>query len=458
MPNTALSIELHEGTRREWDGLQAALPAPLRLQISDAVRREAPALVRLFYDTLREEPDAAAILTHDLVSTRLGGSLQAWLLSLFPAEGAPGFEAMAAQQHKVGAVHARICLPLHLVSRAARLMRAAIITRLGLAVVEREALVQALGHVTNVLDIAMELMNDAFVQESSRNTRNEEAFRLFSLGQDVSLEREAQRAAIAEWLQAVFLATMKSVRPLRLPTIAASEFGLWVHHRAGVIFGSLPALDRVHGLMVEIDTQVLPGLAEPERAPAMLDLLESRVNDIRFIISDAFQAVIGLENGRDALTRTLNRRFMPSVLARETALARQSGLRFSVMMVDIDHFKSINDRYGHAAGDAVLSQVAEIIMRTVRLGDFVFRYGGEEFCILLVEADARRAGTIAERLRAAIEEADIPLGDGPSLRVTASLGIAQFDGHPDYTRLVEAADQALYRAKHTGRNRVMAAA
>jgi len=126
---------------------------------------------------------------------------------------------------------------------------------------------------------------------------------------------------------------------------------------------------------------------------------------------------------------------------------------FALFYLDIDHFKNINDTYGHSSGDAVLQQVAEAILSLCRPSDFVFRYGGEEFLVALVEADENKAFTIAEELRRQIAQQPLNLPDGARQSVTLSIGVAAFNGHPDYSHLVNAADRALYRAKQAGRNR-----
>lgn len=126
------------------------------------------------------------------------------------------------------------------------------------------------------------------------------------------------------------------------------------------------------------------------------------------------------------------------------------------LMLDIDHFKQINDTFGHAAGDAVLKQLAEILRRTSRAEDRVFRYGGEEFVAILTNAPLKIAVQIAERLRAQVEEARFGW-EGQTIPVTLSIGVAGASGkEQDGQGLIQAADAALYLAKKNGRNRVVA--
>lgn len=129
-----------------------------------------------------------------------------------------------------------------------------------------------------------------------------------------------------------------------------------------------------------------------------------------------------------------------------------------MLMLDIDHFKQVNDQFGHDGGDRVLQSLASVLGNQMRASDFVFRYGGDEFLVVLGEVDAERAESIAESLRQRVANADILLAANPSVKVTLSIGVAAFDGHPDYLRLVERADKALYSAKHDGRNRCVVAA
>ncbi|WP_429956296.1 GGDEF domain-containing protein [Gluconobacter japonicus] len=115
--------------------------------------------------------------------------------------------------------------------------------------------------------------------------------------------------------------------------------------------------------------------------------------------------------------------------------------------------KSVNDTFGHVVGDSVLRYVAKILVAQCRMSDFIFRYGGEEFLVLLTETAEEQAIQIAERIREAIERDSVLVVNGNNIHTTASFGIATFDGHPDYRHLIEDADRALYLAKAAGRNR-----
>jgi diguanylate cyclase (GGDEF)-like protein len=157
----------------------------------------------------------------------------------------------------------------------------------------------------------------------------------------------------------------------------------------------------------------------------------------------------------DPLTGLWNHEEILRALEREAVRARREGCCFSLIMADLDHFKSVNDTHGHMAGDSVLRQTAGRIRSAVRRYDSVGRYGGEEFLIVLPGCDRGGAASLAERIRSCIGNEAMDIPDG-SIQVTISLGTATEQGVDlvDVTSLVKAADQALYRAKEKGRNRI----
>lgn len=158
---------------------------------------------------------------------------------------------------------------------------------------------------------------------------------------------------------------------------------------------------------------------------------------------------------KDALTGLHNRRFFEHHLRAEA----DRGDTMGVLLLDIDHFKRINDGYGHHGGDRVLVEVAQRMRTLVRPGDLVARYGGEEFTVLLPGASPQETLAIAERIRHGIADTPIPVGDGREHPVTVSVGACDVaTGHADTAGLLRAADHALYAAKSAGRNRVSVAA
>jgi diguanylate cyclase (GGDEF)-like protein len=157
-------------------------------------------------------------------------------------------------------------------------------------------------------------------------------------------------------------------------------------------------------------------------------------------------------NTKDVLTGIYNRRFLESRLQEECDRHRRHSRPLSLLMIDIDFFKKVNDTYGHQCGDLVLHSVATKAASIIRSTDFIARYGGEEFCCLLPETTADAAETVAENLRKQIEEMENSF-DNSNVKVTISLGISSFISEDSPDSLLKRADDALYQAKHSGRNR-----
>lgn len=162
---------------------------------------------------------------------------------------------------------------------------------------------------------------------------------------------------------------------------------------------------------------------------------------------------------RDGLTNLYNRRFFMARLEAEVARAQREGTPLSVCMIDVDHFKRINDQRGHATGDDVLERLAGVLMAGLRPYDVSARYGGEEFAAVLPGATLQEAEQAAQRLREAIAAVRIPaFGDAPMPHVTASLGVSELARRADSAAaLLMRADHAMYQAKTGGRNRCVSA-
>lgn len=430
--------------------------------LKSIVLAKADELVELFYDAFLEDEEASAFLSHSVVHDRLSHSLRDWLLELLQTGARNDQIDFADRQRAIGEVHARIKIPIHLVLEGASLIKRTVAHYVMRSSLDRETLGEALILLNHRVDCAMQFMSQAYVSGTMRRAQLDESFRLFSLGQDITLERETQRAALMEWSQNILFTLFGAGPAASLKPISSSPFGLWFYHRAGILFQEATILESIDGAIQQIDKVLLPKLHDARTAGSStlaepLERLQALIEEIKLLMTELFQNVVGLENGRDPLTRTLNRRFLPSILSREVAIAGRNGTPFTILMIDIDNFKNINDQWGHSAGDLVLRQIAEIILDTVRPSDFVFRYGGEEFLVGLVEADVEQGFQVAERIRQVLMAHELRLSDETKFSVTTSIGLAAYEGHPDYAYLVEAADKALYEAKRAGRNQTIIA-
>ena len=188
-----------------------------------------------------------------------------------------------------------------------------------------------------------------------------------------------------------------------------------------------------------------------------LGRLAASVNRMRQKIADTVQTM-DIQANTDSHTGLFNFRFLVDHLVRESSSAVRHGTPVALLMVDIDNFKLVNDRYGHPGGDRALASIATTIANSVRETDVAARYGGEEFAIVMPHTDHRQALVVAEKIRAAVAATSIDLGIGEHCQLTVSVGAASFPqdcATPD--TLIALADAALYGAKHSGRNCVGAA-
>ncbi len=190
-------------------------------------------------------------------------------------------------------------------------------------------------------------------------------------------------------------------------------------------------------------------------AKNLLIVLSERVRSHNRVIADSYGELRKFERHAttDALTGLGNRHTMEDAFLREIKRCEQDEQPISLIMIDIDNFKTFNDQFGHLAGDRALSAVANILQHQFRPRDLLVRYGGDEFAVLLPEVNEELALAIAERVRKAVSGETGDSGDSLiQIPIRISMGVAELEGSSDLSALIRAADAALYRAKHAGRD------
>ena len=243
------------------------------------------------------------------------------------------------------------------------------------------------------------------------------------------------------------------------------------------------AISIMRPLIVKLDERTAPGLDQGghpqhalvvpiQRSGQLMGAMELYLNEWRDLTEDqvdllngvASEAAIAIRHAQlfqaqeenaltDELTRLPNRRALAQRFLQEMQRARRHRKSIAFLMIDIDHFKQVNDTYGHLSGDAVLAELAQILVTGARESDVCARYGGEEFALILHETTEPGARTLAERIRAKVAAATFPGGQ----KLTISVGVAATDEPALFTQLIDRADQALYAAKQAGRNQVAVA-
>lgn len=187
--------------------------------------------------------------------------------------------------------------------------------------------------------------------------------------------------------------------------------------------------------------------------PERLKLIKAMSSHVAVALENAFLYYMAIT---DELTQLYSQRHFRSIIGKEFAEFEQFGKKISLLMIDLDNFKKVNDSFGHVAGDHVLREVAGRVRSSVRDNDLVFRYGGEEFAVILPSTDIQGGAHVAERIRNAVRDAVLNI-DGASLHVTVSIGVATCpDNALTIKDLILTADSALYKAKHTGKDCVVA--
>ena len=459
-----MELTLSAQLAQEWSELTGTYPAPVRHAALHLAAANGEQLATYFYEVMLTDKIASQFLTHEQVKVALHASMSKWVVSIFELEPEAEFDEMVHQQIHIGNVHARVGVPVHVVLRGARSLKnkyAALLR--DDAQTPLESRMDVLSFIDVSIDFAMEIISGAYASSYDRSARAEESYRLFSMAQDVTAEKANQRSALLNWENDIMYQHMLAKEPIRLPRIGASDFGLWFKHKGAHVFQGSYETKVIVSAMTYIDNGILPTLGGESEAPLKDDPnqsvrdLHEQVRLISTHLERLFDERSELEAGRDSMTRLLNRRFLDVILSKEVAYARHSGTKFALLALDVDHFKNVNDNYGHDAGDAVLKQLATVLNEHTRGGDYVFRMGGEEFMVLLVDVQDAGAVRVAEKLRQTVRQQKFRIRDEQTISITVSIGVALHDGHPDHARILRAADEALYRAKNSGRDSVIVA-
>lgn len=254
-----------------------------------------------------------------------------------------------------------------------------------------------------------------------------------------------------ENLSSLKIDTEKSTETLRNLINLKDEFDHGISHytvgQENLYFFMLPDRDY---------TKLLFVFRMTSSKASTLDRLECLVNFSQIQALGWKQLKIAEERlNTDDLTGVFNHRFLEPALDNELKRASRFSSEFSVMFIDLDNFKSVNDLYGHLSGSSVLVQVANIFKSLLREVDYVFRYGGDEFVIILLGADSDAAIAVAERIRVTINNTKLRMENGETSQLTVSIGIASYPRHGyDKRALIDVADKAMYQSKQTGKNKV----
>lgn len=421
-------------------------------------------IVTHFYRELLNNSKAIKFLNHDTVKNKLRLTLAQWLRDSFSfQQDEADIDRYYQYQREIGHIHARIDLPMSLVDHGMGIIKRQVLLVLKNSPLEREDLADAMILAVELLDWSLAVIDESYEHDMVINEKNSQSLKMHISAQNLAFDYERLCTSLSEWMRNLLLLIAQNKYDASVqPTIRHSNFGLWISHKAHLFLAGRAELAALVTLVDSIDEEMryLATYTRQQNSREIeqtLQRLNECISKSIWVLGNIAKDMIEEENGRDPLTHLFNRRYLETVMRHETSYSLENGILFGVVMLDIDHFKRINDTHGHANGDRVLEQLAEILSGQVRAGDFVFRHGGEEFLIVLADVNLSVIQRVSEKVRLVIANNTFKLSDGKSLSVTVSLGTAIHDRHPDFNRTLKLADDALYVAKNEGRNRVVAA-
>ena len=447
--------------------LQAIFLGPDRGLLNEMgriIRPHTPALINVFYSELLGHPEVGLFLENESVVHRLTSALNTWMSTLFDPATPEDVDAFITAQRRIGENHARINVPMHHVVEGMRLIRREISNYMTESEMDRGHLAKSLLLLNELLDHVLSLMNESYMSGAIAHDRNIQSLKMQVPPHALAMEAERLRSALFDWQRRAVTTLHRrfDAEASEWETLEQSEFGLWAKHKAPLLFRDTQEAQQLDEQVRRLDQLLqLAGRHKMENDEEdfaeTLHEMSDLVTETAWMISTLIDQTLEMEAGRDALTRLFNRRFLPTIFKHEISISMKHESPFAVLLLDIDFFKKINDAYGHDAGDQVLREFAERLAVSVRASDYVFRYGGEEFLIILGDVDVDSALRGGEKIRTAIAETPFTLQDGRTLEVTTSVGISVHGGHPDFQRVINRADEALYQAKEQGRNRSIVA-
>jgi len=453
----ASAISFEEIIIDEWNALFEMTSPQIMQLVTNVADEGMHDLLDKYRHYLNTEASLREFLHSNEMRDKWVDLFESWVRQLFKMEFSDAMQFVNVQT-SIGEKLSRIGYPPHAVTKALRIIKTWALKHIFNQPWGEDEKVESVMYVTNLIGLSFEIRNHGYMTGVSHQSRLDETFRMMAIGNNVAMERERQRALLSEWEKSILAAFYVSGKP-QLLRILKSEFGIWFTHKASLIFEQESRLNDVVACMHKIDEEILPVLEtiSLQDYPALrkqLDLVDQQLVKIRFIMGESFDAHMEFENAKDVLTNLLNRRFMHTVLSREINLQRRKdSIGFSLLLLDLDHFKRINDTLGHPSGDVCLQAIADRIKNILREYDLIGRIGGEEFGVLLfertIEELQRTAGRLCFPINVSIQ------GHPEPLRLTVSAGATEIRPGDRIEDVTTRADEALIGAKNNGRERMV---
>lgn len=459
MPDTIAS-DLENEAIRAWRELFAVTALNIREAVSTVVRDGADALTNDFYERMLLNPRAGRFMDQERVQKRLRASLRQWMIDLFSTLEAEQIPDAIKRQVEVGVVHARIRLPVDLIPAGIRVLKRGIRRRIDFTALDSDERLTAQIYVSDLLHLADGLMNQAYFHDTQDVARNDEAFRLITQKRGSSFERARQRAALSEWAEMLLLATWNPKQELNITRLRDSEFGIWMHHKGAVLFEGSDEFASILEAIDTMDQRVLPGLhavrSDHAGTDKVIKSIKQLLDLIRYKLNDLFESTSAKDDGLDHETQLPDRRYLPAVLAREMMAHQTNGRSFCLMLIEVQ-FPSIKDHQSQGTRNRMLHASVDAVAACARTTDHLFRFSEHQLLLIAVECDRGAAGDMAvamsEALRNKVNTGNVQ-GSWRPISPSISIGIAEYDRHPDYQYFIQRVETALAEAIATKRTRI----
>lgn len=408
-----------------------------------------------FYKVLLNDRSTKRFLTNNLIQDHLHNELKSWLWETLTAkENDDARLDVVARQHDVGSAHARVEVPMTLVNSAMLVIKEVIMEKLAEQTsIDANEKLEFTILINKLLDASLNIVNESYLEDRVSYERRAQEFRSNTSAHEAAIELERVKGSMLAWMGR-FMTDMVTGNISKDCDIAHLEFALWIRHKLVYTSNSDKLVEKAQTILVEME-EALGQIckADQEQRQQLAMNLNKLTNECSWVLSQISEMNVESAAREDALTSLIERRFLNPILQSETHLSLKTQQPYTLMMLDIDNFKKINDIHGHQSGDKVLTSVGHLLKRSLRVTDYAFRYGGEEFLIVMPETSLDSAKLAAEKILNRVRELDVVLDNERCLKTTISIGLAEFDKHPDYEYVIKKADEKLYQAKHNGKDR-----
>lgn len=415
-----------------------------------------PECIDAFYKVLLLDTTGKRFLSSEVVEERLKNELESWLAdTLSPKESDEDRRRIILKHRHVGEVHARVDVPMAVVNSSMSIVKNRLFNDIrNNDQLTEELKIDLITLVNNLMDSSLSLINDSYLADHVSNERAAQEFRSRTNAHEIAIEVERIKGSLYSWMSYLMttLLTSPSSAPVNIQNL---EFTMWIRHKINFACRDDKVVGKIKGNIdqLQLTLNKLPKEADKAGRTRLIQEITDLSNECAWLLGQIAERNIDSAAREDALTSLIERRFLAPIMQSETQLAIKSKTPYSLAMLDVDNFKQINDIYGHQAGDTVLSEIGTLMKRSLRVTDYAFRYGGEEFLLLMPETSLENARMVAEKLINRIRDMNIKIDNERHLKVSASLGLAQFHDHPDFEQVIKQADEKLYHAKHNGKDR-----